>query len=326
MRVFVTGGTGFLGQAVVRNILNAGHDPVVLVHENPPTLPGVDVVQGDVRDPKSLTRGARGADAVVHLATPTDQPARHLDPVVVEGTRNVVQAAREAEARRFLHVSVLGAGAGRDDDPAPPEALQGETTAGQTAKWRAEEVVRDAGLVYTILRPSLVVGSGGLLDALRRVIVGSPLTVILGRGDFPVAPVARSDVSQAIAHGLGDGTRAVNATYNVCGPETLSFRELVQALRHHFNVERPTVSLPPGLALTAAHVASWFPQRGRHVEALKRLMQGATCTNLRWAKDLNVEPTPFQDALEEAYGPPRLETGGFKSGGSPGMFRRPPGR
>ncbi len=106
MKVLVTGGTGFVGSHVVRAIQDAGHDVRALVRKG--SVPGAERAEGDMTDSESLRRAAQGVDAVVHLVAIRQGREEQFQRVMVDGTRDLLAAAREAGVGRFVHMSALG--------------------------------------------------------------------------------------------------------------------------------------------------------------------------------------------------------------------------
>lgn len=313
MRVFVTGGTGFLGPDVVRDLLNAGHRPVLLAHESdPPRKTEVEVIQGDVTDRRVLENGMDGSDAVLHLATPTTErrSRRNLERVHVEGTRAVVEAAEATGTRRLVLASVAGA--------------HREETATQATKHRAEEIVADAGLTHTIVRMTPVAGAGGIVDAFRRLLKFFPATPILGSGEAEIAPVARTDAARALVRVLGDATGSAHETYCLAGPERLTYREFVATISDHFGLDRPTVTVPESLARGSARVLGLLPGAPRRADDLASLLEAGTCGDHPGLADLGIAATTFREALEQAYGPAKVDTPATGGSMGPGMFG--PGR
>ena len=163
MTVLVTGGTGFVGPHVV-HALRARELPVRALVRDPRragrlTAWGVDLAQGDVTDPDSLRAAFAGVDTVVHLVAIIKGSRADFERVMVQGTRNVVAAAREAGVRRFVLMSALGLDE-RSRNAVPYFA----------AKWEMERAVKEAGLEYVIFRPSFVFGKdGGVLPTFVRL-------------------------------------------------------------------------------------------------------------------------------------------------------------
>jgi len=145
--VALTGGTGFVGQALCDELERQGSGAKALGRVVPDDRrKGIEWVQGDLANPDSLTRLCEGADALIHVAglTNTPDPAQ-FDIVNVEGTKAAVAAAKQAGVRRLIHVSSLSA--------RKPELSQYGAS-----KARAEEIVQASGLDWTIVRPPGIYG------------------------------------------------------------------------------------------------------------------------------------------------------------------------
>ena len=185
-RIFITGGTGFLGSAVVRAL---GDRPLRLLVRNVAEHRDresrtIELVEGDVTDSGSLRDAMHGCDTVIHLVGIIEESRnRSFDLVIREGTEKVIAEARAAHLHRFIQISAIGA----RDDPTLPY---------QQAKWRAETAVRRSGLDWTILRPSIIFGPGdGFVSVLANLVRRFPVTPIPGDGSARSQPVAVDDVA-----------------------------------------------------------------------------------------------------------------------------------
>jgi farnesol dehydrogenase len=160
MRVLITGGTGYLGAAIVRAVHARGHEPVVFArHASMASLPG-RLVDGDVRDVSAIRRAADGADAVIHSAALVSiwRPRRRdFDDINVGGLANVLDVARERGIRRIVYTSSFLAlpPDGRDT---PLDANDYQRTK-RIARERARAAM-DAGAPLVILYPGVVYGPG----------------------------------------------------------------------------------------------------------------------------------------------------------------------
>jgi dihydroflavonol-4-reductase len=174
MRTFVTGGTGFIGGAVARRLLEAGHEAKVLVRPGADTrqLDGLPVtrVEGDLLDSDSLRRGMAGCDWVFHVAALYSYWGHRWNDFCranVEGTRQVLEVARQENVARVVYTSSIAAlGVHEDGSPATedtPSTLADRIGPYQRSKFLAEEVARDfarQGLPVVIVNPSSPVGIG----------------------------------------------------------------------------------------------------------------------------------------------------------------------
>ncbi|MHB1310191.1 MAG: NAD(P)H-binding protein, partial [Limisphaerales bacterium] len=186
MEVLVTGGTGFVGREILRQLAPLGHRVRLLVRTPDSKriralgLAGsIPMFAGDVLEPGSLAPAMAGVDAVIHLVGIISEVGRNtFENAHTQATRNVVQAAGEASVGRFIHMSALGT---------RPEA---RARYHQT-KWAAEEQVRASRLAWTILRPSLVYGrEDHFVNLFAAMSQWSPALPVMGSGQGLLQPVS----------------------------------------------------------------------------------------------------------------------------------------
>jgi NADH dehydrogenase len=250
--VLVTGGTGFVGPYVVHE-LRAREVPVrALVRDASRGTRlanwGAELAVGDVTDPASLRIACEGVDAVVHLVAIIRGRPQDFERVMAEGTRNVVAAAQSAGARRFVLASALGLDE-RTKDAVPYFA----------AKWQMEAAVREAGLEYVIFRPSFVFGrDGGVLPTFVRLARFSPVTPIIGPGTQRLQPIWVEDLAQSYGLALTEPA-AANRTFELGGPDAVTWNEFWQRLKRVLGVRRPSVHVPFGAMRAQATVTGRLP-------------------------------------------------------------------
>ena len=253
MRVFVTGGTGFVGSHVVRALAARGHAPVCLVRDPGKAAAAFagaspDLVRGDLDDGAALARGSAGADAVVHVAGLTAARTRtELFAVNVEGTRAVTVAAAAAGVRRFVHVSSLSA--------AGPVANGVVPTTGDEAlpvsdygrsKLAGEEPVRALAIPWTILRPPAVYGPRDVEFLRIFRIVRRGVTPIFGAGAQRLSLVFAPDLAEAIARCL-DGAVPSGRVFYPAHRDVTTSRALVEAIARALGVPSRIVPVPTAL-------------------------------------------------------------------------------
>jgi NADH dehydrogenase len=285
-----------VGSAVVPALVGRGHVVRLLVRPRSEWKVGrrtdIEVALGDVTDLRSCRKAAEGAWAVVHLVgIIRERKGESFEKVHAEGTRNVVAAAREAGAGRFIHMSSAGTGPG------------GSTPYFRT-KWTAERAVRWSGLDWTILRPSLMHGKGGeLLERMLEMIARRGPVPIVGSGDYPLQPVWVGDVAEIVAKTL-ERTETIGRTYGVGGPEVMTFRSMIQTLaRIATGRTKPSLRVPLALARLAAPIAE-RAMRNPPVTSgeLKMLLEGSVADNGPVVSDLGFEPAPFAESVAEYLG------------------------
>ncbi|MFB6296633.1 MAG: complex I NDUFA9 subunit family protein [Halobacteriales archaeon] len=233
MKVLVTGGTGFIGDALCRELDDRGHE-VTAMSRSPDDsdLPGsVETVSGDLTNYAAVEELFDGADAVYNLValSPLYQTRgdRTHERVHLEGTENAVRAAEEAGVSRFVQLSALGA----DPDGA---------TAYIRAKGEAEAVVRESDLDWTIFRPSVVFGDGGEFIPFTKKLTTPYVTGLPGGGRTRFQPIYRGDMVEILADGLAE--EHAGETYEIGGPETLTLAEVTKLA---YRAEGKSVSILP---------------------------------------------------------------------------------
>ena len=254
--VLVTGANGFVGSHVIPALLDAGHHVLALVRDDDgaeavmrrlPDAHRADVTirVGDVTKPATLPGALAGADAVVHLAAvPRDwDGGQTLRLVNTEGTRNVVAAMRAAGVDRIVHLGGLGVA----DEPDLHFA---------SSKARGMAIVRESGLRWTILAPSLLFGPrDGFFNILAGLVRMSPGVVpITGNGQARFQPLAIGDLARACALALGDDAY-VGRELPMGGPRYWTYREIVEEVLHGMGKRRLLVPMPVALIRMVAGAA-----------------------------------------------------------------------
>lgn len=236
-RVFITGGTGFVGMNIHRAL---GERPTRLFVRDKARFRHLEsstteLVEGDVTKPETLRGAMDGCEAVIHLvAIIAEEGGETFDGVIRQGTVNVVDEAIRTGVHRLVHMSALGA----INDPRYPYLK---------AKWDAEQAVKNSGLGWTIFRPSVIFGPGdGFINVLAGVVRRAPVIPIAGSGRSRFQPVSVADVASAFVRATED-PETDNETYELGGPEILSFEELLDAIADRLGKRRPKLHLPLGL-------------------------------------------------------------------------------
>ena len=251
--ILVTGATGFIGPHVVRALRTEDRPVRALVRPRSDTgrlqAWGCETTVGDMTDPESLRRAVEGCDVVVHLVAILQGKPRDFERVMTQGTRSLVAAAQEAGVRRFVLMSALGTDE-RTKDLVPYYA----------AKWAMERTVEQSGLEHVIFRPSFAFGKeGGALQQFARIAKRSPVTPIVGPGSQRIQPIWVEDIAAYYAASL-DRPDAANRTFELGGPEVVTWNEFWKRLKRALGIRRPTVHLPFGLMRAQARVLELLPK------------------------------------------------------------------
>lgn len=265
--VAVIGATGFVGSALVPVLTAAGHRVIAVSRSGrsgPGWGPEVEARAADVVTGRGLDEALDGADAVVHLvAIPRESKGRRFLAVNVRGTERVVAVAERAGIRRFVHLSALGV----VDDP---------RLAYLHSKWQGERAVRESGLDWVVLRPSLLFGPGdGFFRLVRTTLKWwSPgIVAIPGRGDARFQPLAVDDLARAVERGVTDDAH-VRQVHEIGGPEWVTYREIVDRVMAATGMRRLKLPMPialiSGLTAVTDRLLPIFPVSHDQIASLQR--------------------------------------------------------
>ncbi|NWG05455.1 MAG: NAD(P)H-binding protein [Chloroflexi bacterium] len=246
MKIAVTGAFSYSGKYIARRLLERGEEVITLTgHPNRP-----DPFGGKVKaypldfNEASMTQSLRGVDVLVNTYWVRFDKGENTQPRAVENTRKLVNAAKVAGVKRIVHISIANPSA---DSPLPY----------YWGKAANEKAVIESGLSYAILRPTVLYGGGEdvLINNIAFFLRHFPVFFIPGDGSYGIQPVHVEDLADL----------AVEAVYSresyvidAVGPDSYTFKELVQLVGETIGARRPLISVPPRLALFAAQVISLF--------------------------------------------------------------------
>lgn len=293
MKVFVTGSTGFVGNHVVKELLEKGHQVSALVRpgseyklKQPDKL---ELITGEVTESADLVQGMKGCDAAIHLvgiirAFPSQDIT--FERLHTEATANVIKAAKDAKVPQLLHMSALGA---KEDGSTPY----------LRTKFAAEELVRQSGLNYTIFRPSLIFGRGGDAITMFGDMVKKYVVPIIGDGQYRFQPVSVTTVAQGFEKAL-DPETAKEQTLDVGGPEEVTFDEIMDTLARVMGKSIVKIHMPVfplRLATSALQHAPGYPLT---TDQITMLLEGSTCDEKPFYEILGLEPISLEQTLRDA--------------------------
>lgn len=289
----VTGGTGFIGRALLRHIFDAGHELRVLIRPSPrtPRLPtGVplEVAVASLGDPRGLRAALSGVDHVIHLASAEGHGARgDLFATDIEGTRRLSEAAADAGVKRFVYISHLGA------DRMSAFAVH-------KAKGIAEEHLRRSGVPYTILRSSIVFGPEDRFTVpLARLLRAAPgLFPLPGGGRAVVQPLWIEDLVTCILWAV-ENPEMENQTYEIGGSEYFPLREVAERIMEVNQRRRIIVPLSmPNMRALIILLDAMFPNFPFSSYSLDYFSLNRTCPVDNLTRVFGLMPARFTYRLE----------------------------
>lgn len=251
MNVLVIGGSGFVGTALCRELLERDHQVTVLSRTPDNAVPaGVETAIGDVTAYDSMAPAFEGQDAVYNLValTPLFKPnggEKMHDRLHRGGTENCARAATEHDVSRFVQMSALGAAA-----DGPTHYLR--------AKGQAEEIVRESDLDWTILRPSVIFGDGGEFVSFTRKLTPPVLAPLPGGGKTRFQPIFIEEMAAILADCIEEDDH-VGETYEIGGPEVLTLADVAKMARHASGQSVRILPVPMRLAGVGLRIADAIP-------------------------------------------------------------------
>lgn len=290
MKIFIAGGTGFVGGHLTAELLKRGHELVLLSHaRSGSTAAGVTFVKGDVVDPAGYGAAMKGCDAAINLVGIIREfPAKGVtfERLHVEATAGMVQATQHAGVLRYLQMSALGTRL---------DAVSGY----HRTKWRGEEIVRGSGLAWTIFRPSLIFGPrDAFVNMLADNLRLAPVMPTMGDGTYRLQPIHGSDVARCYADAL-EKPETAGQTFELCGEDRLTYRELLDAIAGAMGRSRPwKPALPLSLMKPVIKALQGFKAFPITMDQLQMLLEENICDGC-WRKTFDFEPIRFRDGIRE---------------------------
>jgi len=250
--ILVTGGTGFVGGHVVHALRQSGKPVRCLVRNRRKAgrlgALGCELAEGDVTDPAGLRGAIEGVDVVVHLVAIRQGRPEQFQRIMIGGTRTLLELAKEGGVKRFVLMSALGTSEATKD-----------LVPYYGAKWQEEQDVQGSGLPYVIFRPSFIFGrDGGILPTFRKLAKLAPVTPIIGSGRQRIQPIWADDVGSYFDQAV-DLEAATNRTFELGGPEAVTWNEFWERLKRTLGLRRPSVHVPVGLMKVNALVTERLP-------------------------------------------------------------------
>lgn len=255
-KIAVTGATGFVGKAVVKQLLDVGYRQVVAIARHSPVAPlwgnGVIFQPADMSNSGDACRALEGCQIVVNLVgiiRPT--PRQSFQRAHVTVTENVVYAMRQHGIKRLIHMSALGT-----------RAMAASNY--HRTKWTAEQIIFKSQLDATIIRPGLIVGEGGeftqMLDGWSRGSVAPYFFMpyfgcgLLGQTSARIAPVRVEDVAKLFQWCI-DRPVAIGKIYELSGPRVFTWPEFLRLYAlTHYGRQRAVAGIPSWLGKIAAQM------------------------------------------------------------------------
>lgn len=300
--VLVTGGSGFLGKHFVKCLVDKGRNVKILDIKDCENN-NVEFVKGDIRDYETVRKCVKDVDVVFNLASLVPQSnvkKETYDQIIVNGTRNVIDACKDTSVK-VIHVSsssVYGLNRGKnplkEDDPKKPVAAYG------ASKLSAEHLftANSDKVNSTMLRPMTIVGPGiyGLFKMFLGFVKRSYPLMIFGNGNNRIQMVSLSDTADALL--LAEKREKSGEMFNLGSKDVPTFRNQIEALIKHANSKSVVISIPPSLGrgifrfLHMIHLSPLMPEHYYTLDKDSILDISETEKILKWTpKKNNIQMT-----------------------------------
>ncbi len=300
MRVSILGGTGFVGGYIVEQLLEHGHEPVVLVRrgsEDKVVHPErCWLVPGDVRDADAVRGALKDCEAVIYnigVIREFPQEGVTFQALHFDGAKRSMEIAEVEGVGRFLLMSANGVSADGTDY--------------QRTKYMAEEALRTTNLDWTVFRPSLIFGDprgkSEFAQQLYRDVIRSPLPAPLfyegilpvNAGGFRMSPIHVRDLARIVVKALSM-PETVGQIYPLCGPRTVEWREIIHIIANAAGIAKPTVPVPVWALHAVATFLDQFAFFPVTRDQLTMLLQGNTCDSTTVFETFGVDaPIAFDE-------------------------------
>lgn len=236
----VTGAFGYSGKYIARRLLEAGQQVITLTNAPPSTSSFGDRVKAypfNFDEPAKLAEALRGVSVLYNTYWVRFNHGRSFShSMAVDNTLKLFAAAQEAGVRRIVHVSITNPAA-----DSPLEYFNG--------KARLEQALTESGLSFAILRPTVLFGREDILiNNIAWLLRKLPVFGVFGQGDYHLQPIYVDDLAELA---VTQGQKNENVIIDAIGPETFTYRNLVQTIGQAIGKPRPVISVPPALGYLA---------------------------------------------------------------------------
>ncbi len=270
MTILVTGATGFLGSALVTELVKQGQPVRLLVRDEKKAREqfgdAVTIVRGEITDVEQVKQAVEGATTIYHFVGRLYHPSVPTElyrQTHVEGTRIILEACKgQSQLKRFVHCSTTGVHGETGKTPAAEDAPFAPTNPYEATKLEGEllalKAQREWGLPVTVVRPGLVYGPGdlhllGFFSSIRK-----GLFRVIDGGKALLHPIYIDDMTDAFLLSAEEPA-AIGHSYNIAGDHAVTIKELSTAIAHSMGKELPSSSIPLWLANLASDIFSFIP-------------------------------------------------------------------
>lgn len=276
LNILITGGTGFVGKNLIENMKKEKKYSITLLIRKRVDIKDKDEIEGDLMYYDSIKNAFKDKDIVIHLANSKN----YSENVTITG--NIVRACKEMKIKKIIFTSSMSAKRAIPD-------LYGKS------KILSEEIIRESGLNYTLLRPSIIYGKGStsfnfILDKTEKIPFFTP---IIGNGKYILMPVHISDVVFSIVSCI-ENKKTDRKEYDIVGKDKIYFIDLVNILKKEVNDRKKNFLVPIWLC---KFISIIFPKIITK-ENIINFTQGSIADTSQAREDFNYNPKEFMEGVK----------------------------
>ncbi|MBI4685545.1 MAG: complex I NDUFA9 subunit family protein [Nitrospirae bacterium] len=291
--IFIAGATGFVGSHLIDALLKEGHQLRCLVRSEKTAKSfhekGIEVVRGDITEPDTIQGALKDINFVIHLVGIIEEKGSvTFQRVHVDGTKNLVNEAKQTGVKHFFYQSAL-------------EADRGSWSGYLRTKAEAEEIVKASDIPYTVFRPSLIIGPwDGFTKRLMDIVKMSPVIIpVPGDGKTKFQPIYIKDWIICLLKVLSS-PELFSGIFEIGGPEHLTYNEIVSSLAKAMKIKKSILHMPMRLLkLGAALAEKTIPVLPVTYDQLRLLENDNICDKDSVEKHFGFRPMGYKEALSE---------------------------
>jgi NADH dehydrogenase len=291
LKVFLTGGTGYVGNYVLRALINHGYRVKCLVRQGSErkirTKQGYEISCGDILDCDSLLTDMKGCDAVINLVGIIREfPSKGITFTNLHyvATKNCVDVAKKLGIERFMQMSALG-------------TRKNARSTYHKTKYMAEEYVKKSGLTYTILRPSLIFGKEDIsINLFAENIKKLPIFPVFGNGRYRTQPVSIENVAEGFAKAI-DCEQACNKVFELGGPKKYEFNTLLDTIAKTLGKRVWKLHIPLFVVKPLVWLIGRFSFCPVTYEQLVMLIEDDVCDEGHFYHTFKIKPTALEEGI-----------------------------
>lgn len=319
MKIFITGGTGFIGRYTTELLSNTNHQIKLLIRKTSNTsiinLPNTTLVEGDLTNKMSLLEGMNGCDSVINIAghyTFWETDKRIYSKINIEGTRNVLESVLETGVKKVVHISTAVVFGKPGVQPFNEKSTPGLVKFSEYSRTKNEgdciawDLYEKRGLPLVVIYPVCVLGAGDTKASGRYIhdLINRKLPVSVMKNRI-FSFVYVKDVAQAIANAL-EKENNIGEKYLI-GKYRYKWREINKMVSEISGVSLPKISLPNSVTMMNAFLLTGLanlikkpPLWGMAIDQMKVMKAGLNVDGSKAEKELGIKYTPIRFALKEA--------------------------